>query len=53
MFGFGFVANDRVRLDDGREGIIVRGFIGTLYYQVKLENGNEETVHRDQMKRVK
>lgn len=50
---FGFYVGDKVRLKDGREGIIVRGFIGSLYYQVRLNSGNEEAVHRDQMKRVK
>lgn len=53
MFGFGFVAGNKVKLNDGREGVVERNFIGTCFFQIRLADGNHEVVHRDQMKKIK
>lgn len=44
---------EKVKLNDGRIGTIEGSVMGTCYYQVLLESGDKEIVHRNQLKKIK
>ena len=50
MLGFDIRVNDIVKLkENGLKGTIVRNFTGTTCFLVKLENGKETVVDRNEI----
>lgn len=52
---FGFYAGEKVRIlgnEKYKEGIILRNFIPTTCYLVKVEDGRELVIDRDDLEKI-